>query len=182
MCVLLASTVAAFITKSKFTPKAVLDKIAPKMQDIRPTVKFVADCEHPEWRDVFAVCPWLREIDDPFSEPRPLNANLREWGLNKNLIPTKLQHYTYINESRVGEPWNGDPRRVHGGLDIACVQCGQSQFDTESTDESRKPCRCMGSLFSSSEKPDRFLIFETEDRGFGVKALNVSIYLSTPIG
>ncbi len=153
------------------------------MQGVLPIVLFVADCEHPQWRDVFAVCPSLRENDPSSLKPPLLGANLREWGLNKNLIPTKLQNYIYINESRVGEPcWRDcDPRRLQGGNDLACEQCGGPQLDTEVTDEAllRTRCRCMGSFFSLSEHPDRFLIFETEDRGFGVKALNVSRFSLT---
>ena len=152
--------------------------MAHKMQGVLPIVLFVADCEHPQWRDVFAVCPSLRENDPSSLRPPSLGANLREWGLNQSLMPTKLQKYKYINESRVGEPCWGDydPRRLQGEPDITCMQCGEPQLETEGMDESplRKHCRCMGSFFSLSEIPDRFLIFETEDRGFGVKALKVS--------
>ena len=147
------------------------------MQDVLPIVLFVADCEHPQWRDVFTICPSLWENDPSSLEPAPVGANLREWALDKDFIPTRLPPYVYINKSRVGQLWNCDPRRLQEGPEIACVQCGEPQLDTEITDESppRKRCRCVGSLFSSSENPDRFLIFETEDRGFGVKALNVSL-------
>lgn len=179
MCVLLACTGVAFTTKTRYSSNDLLDKIAHKMQGVLPIVLFVADCEHPQWRDVFTICPSLRENDPSSLKPPPISANLREWGLNKDLIPTKLQKYIHINESRVGQPcWNCDPRRLQGEPDIACVQCGEPQFDTEVMDESslRKRCRCMGSFFSLSEDPHRFLIFETEDRGFGVKALNVSRY------
>ena len=176
MCVLLACTGVAFTTKTRYTSKELLEKIAHKMQAVLPMILFVADCEHPQWRDVFTICPLLRENDPSSLKPAPAGANLREWALDKNLIPTKLPLYTYTNKSRVGEP-NCDPRGVQGGPEIACVQCGQPQLDTETTDESppRKRCRCMGALFSPSKNHERFLIFETEDRGFGVKALNVSL-------
>ena len=182
MCVLLACIGIAFTTKTRYTSKEILEKIAHKMHGILPIVRFVADCEHPQWRDVFAICPSLREIDPSSLNPPLAGVNLREWALAKNLTPTKLPHYIYINESRIGE-WNRDPRRLQGGPEIACVQCGEPQLDTKAKYESppRKSCRCMGS-FSLSENTDRFLIFETEDRGFGVKALNVSIYELTRKG
>ena len=149
------------------------------MQGVLPIVRFVADCEHPQWRDVFAICPSLQEIEPSYSKLPLAGANLREWAVDKDLMPTKLPHYIHINESRIGE-WNHDPRRLQGGPEIACVQCGEPQLDTEAGDESppRKHCRCMGS-FSLSQHSDRFLIFETEDRGFGVKALNVSPRVNT---
>ena len=177
MCVLLACTGVAFTTKTRYTSKELLEKIAPKMQGVLPMVLFVADCEHPQWRDVFTICPSLQENDPTSLKPPLAGANLREWALDINLVPTRLPLYVHINESRVGEQWNCDPRRLQGGQEIACVQCGEPQLDTKATDESppRKHCRCLGALFSPSEIPKRFLMFETEDRGFRVKALNVSM-------
>jgi hypothetical protein len=171
LAVLMACMGSNFKTNLKYTPPHAYKRLEKEMEACRPLLTLVADCVQPRWREVIPYCPDIHiEV-----APNP-GQHLHQYAIAQDGNPIRLPH-TNIGETKIDRiAWpNKDPRRIECETDFTCVDCNGYQAESSSQKiRGKRRCNCASRIFSNHSAPDRVIIYETNNMGFGVRALDVS--------